>query len=70
MENIVTFMSYNSTGMDSAKVKFTTDICEEFDVDFMAIQEHFKFVNSDKYFKPSFVTIQVILFLDIDHLCR
>ena len=39
----VTFMSFNSTGIDSAKVKFTTDICEEFDVDFLAIQEHFKF---------------------------
>ena len=47
-------MSFNSTGLDSAKVKFTTDICEEFDVDFLAIQEHFKFVDSDKYFKTKF----------------
>ena len=54
MENTVTFMSYNSTGLDSAKAKFTTDICEDYDVHFLAIQEHFKFVNSDKYFKREF----------------
>ena len=50
----VTFMSYNTTGLDTVKVKFSLDICEEYDVNFLAIQEHFKFVNSDKYFKSGF----------------
>ena len=50
----ITFMSYNSTGLDSAKVRFSLDLCEEYDVDFLAIQEHFKFVNVDKFFKSGF----------------
>ena len=50
----VSFMSYNSTGLDSAKLKFCTDLCEEYEIDFLALQEHFKFVNSDKYFKKGF----------------
>ena len=50
----VTFMSYNSTGLDSVKVRFSLDICEEYDVNFLAIQEHFKFVNTDKFFKSGF----------------
>ena len=50
-----TFMSFNSTGLDSAKVRFSLDLCEEYDVDFLAIQEHFRFVNTDKFFKSSFV---------------
>ena len=54
MNNTVTFMSYNSTGLDSVKVKFSLDICEIYGVDFLSIQEHFKFVNTDKYFKSGF----------------
>ena len=50
-----TFMSFNSTGLDTAKVRFSLDLCEEYDVTFIAIQEHFKFLNVDKYFKSSFV---------------
>ena len=49
--DLVTFLSYNSTGLDSLKVQFSHDICSEYDVDFLSIQEHFKFVNCDKYFK-------------------
>ena len=50
----VTFLSYNTTGLDTVKVRFSVDICEEYDVNFLAIQEHFKFVNTDKYFKSGF----------------
>ena len=53
MEN-VTFMSYNSTGLDSVKIRFCIDLCEEYDVDFLSIQEHFKFVNTDKFFRSGF----------------
>jgi len=49
-----TFMSFNSTGLDSVKVRFSIDICNTFNVDFLAFQEHFKFVNVDKYFKKNF----------------
>ena len=52
--DLVTFLSYNSTGLDSLKVQFSHDICSEYDVDFLSIQEHFKFVNCDKYFKSSY----------------
>ena len=50
----VTFMSYNTTGLDTVKIKFSLDVCEEYDVNFLAIQEHFKFVNSDKFFRSGF----------------
>ena len=54
MEDIVTFMSFNSTGLDTVKNRFCIDICEEYDVDFLSLQDHFKFVNSDKFFKSGF----------------
>ena len=52
----VTFMSYNPTGLDSTvKCRFSNDICEEHDVDFLSIQEHFKFTaTTDQYFKKKF----------------
>ena len=51
----VTFMSYNSTGLNSVKCKWICDICEEFDVDYISIQEHFKKTQSiDKYFRDNF----------------
>ena len=50
----VTFMSYNSTGLDSAKIGFCNDLCVQYSVDFFALQEHFKFVNFDKTFKRGF----------------
>ena len=36
----VSFMSYNSTGLDSSKIKFSNDLCDEYDIDFLALQEH------------------------------
>ena len=55
-ETSVTFMSYNPTGLDSvAKCRFSNDICSEYDVDFLAIQEHFKSTRTtDQYFKKKF----------------
>ena len=52
----VTFMSYNPTGLDSTvKCRFINNICAEYDVDFIAIQEHFKFLSTtDQYFKKKF----------------
>ena len=50
-----TFMSFNTTGLDSVKVKFSLDICNQYDVNFLSIQEHFKYVNPDRYFKSKFV---------------
>ena len=53
-KSTTTFMSYNLTRLDSAKTMFILDICEQFDVDFLSLQEHFKFVNAAKYFKSGF----------------
>ena len=51
----VTFMSYNSTGISSVKRKWICDICDELDVDYLAIQEHFKKTKTlDKYFRDNF----------------
>ena len=52
----VTFMSYNPTGLNSTvKCRFSNDICDDFDVDFFAVQEHFKFVKTtDQFFKKKF----------------
>ena len=52
----VTFMSYNPTGLDSTiKCRFRNDICDEYDVDFLSIQEHFKSTKTtDQYFKKKF----------------
>ena len=52
----VTFMSYNSTGLSSVKCQWVQEICDENDVDYISIQEHFK-QNSkslDKYFRTNF----------------
>ena len=38
----VTFLSYNSTGMNSVKAQWTNEICRDLDVEYCAIQEHFK----------------------------
>ena len=53
---VVTFMSYNPTGLDSTiKCRFSNSICDEYDVDFFAVQEHFKFTSTtDQYFKKKF----------------
>ena len=49
-------MSYNPTGLDSEiKCRFSNNVCEEYDVDFLSIQEHFKSTkNTEQYFKNKF----------------
>ena len=51
-----TFMSYNSTGIDNpVKCRWINNICDEYDVDFLNIQEHFKSSKTtDKYFRDKF----------------
>ena len=51
-----TFMSYNSTGIDNpVKCRWINDICDEYDVNFLNIQEHFKSSKTtDKYFRDKF----------------
>ena len=51
-----TFMSYNPTGIDNpVKCSWLNDICVEYDVDFLSIQEHFKSSKTtDKYFRDKF----------------
>ena len=51
----VTFGSYNSTGLDIAKVMWTKDIIEELNIDFFGLQEHLKSNKStQKYFDVHF----------------
>ena len=52
----VTFMSYNTTGISSVKSEFICDLCDEYDVDYLAVQEHFKNTKTtDKYFRDKFL---------------
>ena len=49
------FLSYNSTGISTEKFIFIDNICEENDVMFLSIQEHFKNnKNTNKYFSRKF----------------
>ena len=52
----VTFMSYNSTGLSSVKCQWIQEICDENDMDFISIQEHFKQSSKslDTYFRNKF----------------
>ena len=52
----VTFMSYNSTGLNSVKCQWIQEICDEYDMDYISIQEHFKQSSKslDKFFKDNF----------------
>ena len=38
----VKFMSYNSTGMSAAKCQFIKEICDNHNVTYLSVQEHFK----------------------------
>ena len=49
------FISYNSTGISTDKCDFVNKLCDENDVQFVCLQEHFR--NSkvtDKYFRAKF----------------
>ena len=51
----VSFMSYNSTGMSTAKCQFLTDICDIQKVTYLSLQEHFKWSRTtSKFFSDNF----------------
>ena len=51
----VTFMSYNMTGADTVKCQWVRDVGAEHNVNFCALQEHFKTVKStDQWFRKQF----------------
>ena len=53
--NMITFMSYNSTGLNKVKCNWIQDICDKNDVNYLAIQEHFKSSkNTDSFFRDNF----------------
>ena len=55
MDNYCTFLSYNSTGINSLKSKWICDLMEVSKADFISIQEHFrKSKTIEKYFSQEF----------------
>ena len=53
--NSVTFMSYNCTGMNSIKAQWICEVLEDLEVDYCAVQEHFKNTKTtDKFFRDKF----------------
>ena len=51
----VTFVSYNSTGMNSIKAQWTNELCRDLEADYCAIQEHFKNTKmTHKFFRDKF----------------
>ena len=55
MDSVTTFISYNSTGLNSVKTKWIRDIINVTNSDFITLQEHFKKTkNIDKYFADEF----------------
>ena len=48
------FLSYNSTGMNTVKSEWIRNLCDVTKTGFCTIQEHFKKINSDKFFKEHF----------------
>ena len=54
-KNTCTFVSYNSTGMNSVKTKWIRDLINVTNADFISVQEHFKMTKSlEKYFCDEF----------------
>ena len=64
-DSTINFMSYNSTGLDTAKVKWINDLIDLSKIDCFQLQEHFKatktlessfkkyFIDSDIYVTPA-----------------
>ena len=51
----VTFMSYNPTGADTVKCHWVREVAIEHEVDYCALQEHFKTVTStEQWFRKQF----------------
>ena len=50
-----TILSYNSTGLDSTKILFLTQLAQTMKIDFIQLQEHFKATKSiNTFFKKHF----------------
>ena len=58
-----TFMSYNSIGIDNpVKCSWLNNICDEYNVDFLSIQEHFKSSKkTDKFFRDQFPSYDSVI---------
>ena len=55
--DLLSFMSYNSTGLDLVKTNWIRDIIETCDIDYFQLQEHFKTTKTlDSYFRREFPT--------------
>ena len=51
----VSFMGYNSTGIDKHKCVWINELCDMTDTSYLSIQEHFKIAkNTDQYFSEKF----------------
>ena len=49
------FLSYNSTGISAVKCKFLHEICDTNNVNYVSLQEHFKYTKStSEYFSDKF----------------
>ena len=58
----ITFLSYNSTGIENAKCDFIKQLMRENDISFIAIQEHFKTVASTRnFFKDQFNDCHILM---------
>ena len=52
---MVNFISYNSTGCDTAKTSWIRDLCHVTSADYVCLQEHFKKNSTvNKFFKEQF----------------
>ena len=55
MDNSCTFLSYNSTGINSTKSKWVRDLLKVTNSDFITLQEHFKKSKTiEKFFQDEF----------------
>ena len=55
MDQDLSFISYNSTGLDRIKIAWINELLETFDADCLQIQEHFKAIKTiEQFFKSNF----------------
>ena len=55
MDETCTFLSYNSTGLNTVKTKWIRDLIDVTKSDFISVQEHFKKTKSiEKFFSDEF----------------
>ena len=55
MNKIVKLISYNTTGLDTIKLKWINELLETFDIELVQLQEHFKAIRQvDSYYKQNF----------------